>query len=291
MSQSLRRFLRQLAEAGDTGLAVSAVPSGCARLLADLHTCGAVFSRPAGRGSVVQIANRAAFSLFVESRFPLGLAHSPQDAVDRTTGVRLFADAKAARRGAFEGVFVRSVVPGTRLLSDDGVELPVADLTNAGGGAAIVLGGSRGWSFRGVVAVIENAEAFWQHEHVLPEVDLALFACGRLSERVLSWLCSDQLSGCRFIHWGDYDPVGCVEYLRLRARCGRRATLHVPLSIAELLPLHGKRELILDQVDDLDALRRSEHDQTVVDLLRLFDQHRKGLEQEALLMDLDPRPR
>jgi hypothetical protein len=105
-----------------------------------------------------------------------------------------------------------------------------------------------------------------------------------MSERVLSWLASDQMSECRFVHWGDYDPVGCLEYLRLRERCEGRARMHLPASVAELLPRHGKRDLILEQVQELDALRTGPGDESVRALLHLFDTHRKGLEQEALLM-------
>lgn len=287
MSQSKRRFLQQLLDAGDAGLPASAVPAGCAGLLEELRTCGAAMTRPAGRGSVVNVDNASAFERFVQSRFPLGLRPPEDEVADRAAGVRLHGDAKAAKRGAFEGVFIRSAVAGIRLVSNDGVELPVSDLTTNGGGAALVLGKGREWTFQGNIAVIENAEAFWQHEQVLPNVELAIYACGRLSERVLQWLASDGMAGCRIVHWGDYDPIGCIEYLRLQARCGGRVSMHVPDCIADLLPRHGKRELILNQISELDALRRSAHTGSVAELLGLFDQHRKGLEQEALLMNLD----
>lgn len=290
MSLSQRRFLRQLGVAGGAGLPASEVPAGCSSLLRELHTCGAAANRSSGRGVVVYVSNVAAFDLFVQTKYPLGVDASLDDVEDRASGVRLFADAKAAQRGRMEGLFVRSTSPGVRLVSERGAELPVAELTAIAGGAAILLGGDRHWSFRGVVAVIENAEAFWQHERELPDVGLAVFACGRLSERTLSWLASDQMSGCRFIHWGDYDPVGCIEFLRLEGRCPRRTELHVPPTVTNLLPIYGKQELILNQVRELDVLRRC-HDESVSGLVRLFDKHRKGLEQEALLMNPNSRDR
>ena len=85
------------------------------------------------------------------------------------------------------------------------------------------------------IAVVENAEAFWRHECVLPEVDLAVYSSGRLSERVIEWLASEGMSGCPVVHWGDYDPVGCLEYLRLRAKCGDRTRMHLPGAVAEML--------------------------------------------------------
>ncbi len=234
---------------------------------------------------MVCIINVDAFELFVGCQFPLGLDAAGEDAIDRVASVRLFGDAKVARRGRWEGVFIRSTKPGTELVSNEGQRLPVAELTALGGGAAIALGGARRWSCQGVVAVIENAEAFWQHDRLLADVDLAIFSYGRLSERVLSWLASGDMEHCQVLHWGDYDPVGCLEYLRLRERCGHRVRMHLPTCVSALLPLYGKTDLIRDQVGALATLRRLHADETVATLLRLFDEHRKGMEQEALLIE------
>lgn len=284
MSQSQRNFLRQLRSAGVRGIPASGIPSGCSPSLASLLTCGAVERRQVGRGVVFRVANSEAFEAFVQEQFPIGLDAVLEDATDRTSGVRLFGDAKKARRGTWEGVFVRSAKPGTTLVSSLGKSLAIDQLTMVGGGAAIVLGGTRQWSFRGTIAVVENAEAFWQHERVLPEVDLAVYASGRISERVLGWLASDDMAACRVVHWGDYDPVGCLEYLRLVSRIGNRVRMHLPDSVSQLLPVHGKHALIADQVKELDALRRLHHDDTIASLVRLFDKYRRGLEQEALLI-------
>ncbi|MCL4198945.1 MAG: hypothetical protein KJZ69_15765 [Phycisphaerales bacterium] len=283
MSQSQRRFLKQLLIAGVDGLPASAVPRGCLGILTDLQVCGVTGHRPSGRGSVIYLSDPAAFERFVTSKFPLGLDTDPRDVEDRASGVQLFGDAKAAKRGRYEGVFIRSTAPRATLVSDNGV-LPVSELTALAGGAALCLSDTHDWSFHGTVAVIENAEAFWQHERVLSDVDLAVFACGRLSERVLAWLASEGMSMCRLVQWGDYDPVGCLEYLRLRARCGDRTRMHLPPSVAELLPRYGKRQLIVEQVAELHALRMNTGDEAISALLRLFDRHGKGLEQEALLM-------
>ncbi len=285
MSQSQRKFLRHLRDTAHRGVPASDIPSGCVGLLTELETCGAVGRRAAGRGDVVCIINRDAFELFIGRHFPLGLDALTAQAIDRVTGVQLLADAKAARRGRWEGVFVRSTKPGVELISNEGDRLPVADVTALSGGAAIALGGPRRWGFQGVVAIIENAEAFWQHERALPDIDLAVFACGRLSERVLAWLAAEELAGCDFVHWGDYDPVGCLEYLRLRERFGRRVRMHLPDRVPALLPKHGKADLITDQVAALVTLRRLNHDETVAGLVQLFDEHRKGLEQEALFIE------
>jgi len=200
------------------------------------------------------------------------------------SGVRLFGDAKTAQRGRCEGVFVRSHKPEASLVSTDGVALRAGEMTASFGVAALTLGIGRRWLFSGTVAVVENAEPFWQYERELPEVDLAIFASGRLSERALAWLASDDMGTCSLVHWGDYDPVGCMEFIRLRERCGTRVTMHLPNRVEELLPRFGKPGLLSDQLDTLAALRSLDVPFEVISLLAMFDRFRRGLEQEALLI-------
>lgn len=131
--------------------------------------------------------------------------------------------------------------------------------------------------------IVENAEPFWQFEKELSRADLAVYAAGRVSERTLNWLESEEMAGCRLVHWGDYVPVACMEYVRLSDRCPGRATMPVPARVAELLPVYGKPSLIADQIDTLAALRHCAAPPQAR-ILTLFDQHRRGLEQEALLI-------
>ncbi len=284
MSQVQRRFLRALRDGLDRGVPASAVPAACEGIVAALETCGAIERRPAGRGELLRVRSVEAFGLFVSERFPLGLEDPGDTPSDRVSGVRLFGDAKAALRGRCEGVFVRSTKSGTRLESEAGQLLPVAEWTSIGGVAALTLEESRHWRFSGTVAIVENAEPFWQFERELPEADLAVYAAGRLSERVVGWLASEGMRGCRLVHWGDYDPVGCMEFIRLRERCGDRVTTHLPRRVEDLLPKFGKAALLTDQIDILTALRRLAAPPEVAALLDMFDRHRRGLEQEALLM-------
>lgn len=284
MSQIQRRFLRALRDAQDRGIPVSGVPATCIPTLTALETCGALKRRSSGRGEVVLVSNIAPFDLYVKRRFPLGIEETGNLPEDRVSGVRMFGDAKTAPRGRCEGVFVRSHKPEASLVSADGVHLRAGELTASAGVAALTLDAERRWTFRGTVAVVENAEPFWQHERELPEVDLAIFASGRLSERALSWLASDDMATCRLVHWGDYDPVGCMEFIRLRDRCGPRVTMHLPNRVEDLLPRFGKAVLLSDQLDTLATLRSLDVPREVTCLLAMFDRFRRGMEQEALLI-------
>lgn len=284
MSQVQRRFLRSVRDARERGVPTSAVPAACQAIVVALETCGAVERRRAGRGEVLLVRSVGAFALFVSDRFPLGLEDPRETPTDRVSGVRLQGDAKAAPRGRSEGVFLRSTRPGARLESESGHWLPVAEWTSIAGVAALTLEAPRRWRFSGTVVIVENAEPFWQFERELPQVDLAIYSAGRLSERVLGWLAGDEMAGCQLVHWGDYDPVGCMEYVRLANRCPGRTRMHLPHRVLELLPVYGKPALIVDQIDTLTQLRQIAAPPEVARLLALFDQHRRGLEQEALLL-------
>lgn len=285
MGEVQRAFLRRLRDAGPDGLAASSVPTRCELLVEQLKICGAVETRLGkGRGFRLHLRDLAAFASFVESQYPVGLDVMDEDLVDRASGVALLGDAKAVRRGSHQGVFVRSPKRHVTIARvNTGMQLAVGELTIIAGGTALVLAAGITWRFSGVVAVIENAEAFWRSEQVLPDVDLAVFAQGRMSERVLAWLASPAMADSQFIHWGDYDPVGAAEYLRLITACPGRVQMHLPDNLDELLRKFGKPALVAGQTDVLDGLRDCADDLTVKKLVTLFDHYGRGLEQEILL--------
>lgn len=285
MSETERRLLRDLRNAGTAGIVASRVGPSRKTTVEALETCGAIRWSSAGRGSRLCISDADAFDRFAQSRFPLGLDYSLNGLDDRASAVAIAGNAKAVRAAGCEGLFVRSTKPNIKVVSRDGrVVVPVSDLTASAGGAALLLDDTHGWMFAGSVAVVENAETFWRHDRVMPDIDLAVFSIGTMSSRrVLAWLAS--LEDCLIVHWGDYDPVGVTEYLRLVEACGSDVRHFMPPIVEQLLPAHGKASLISDQVKFLDRLRQLPGDETVARMLALFDQHRRGLEQEILLCD------
>ena len=90
------------------------------------------------------------------------------------------------------------------------------------------------------------------------------------------------MSGCHIIHWGDYDPRGVVEYLRLYDRCPHRVDSFVPSNIDQLMK-YGKRKLWESQTRSLETIRHRTDIHHAAQMLELFDRHRVGLEQEVLL--------
>ena len=215
---------------------------------------GAVRQRFANRACRVEVCCPKTFERFLEARFPLGIDAELNEVFDRAGAVIAFGDAKAIGRGAEEGIFIRTNKPNVKICSTDGVEIPVGTLSSDAGGAALSLTKDREWTFAGTVAVIENAEPFWQHEKALPDVDLAVYAGGNMSSRLVDWLASEAMAGSQIVHWGDYDPRGVAEYLRLFDRCAERVDSFVPNNIDQLM-MHDKRSLWENQSRSLEALR------------------------------------
>jgi Uncharacterized protein conserved in bacteria C-term(DUF2220) len=287
MNETQRRFLRCLRDAQPGGMRRSSVPKTCLTLVESLQTCGAVEFRPAssGRGLALLIIDQMAFRSFVGARIPGGLDVDVDSILDRATAVQQLADAKAIRRAAGQGIFVRATKPGVLVHSVDGESpINVTQLTSQSGCAGFLLPIFRGWTFVGDIAVVENADAFWKHEVALPEVDLAILANGLMSTRLISWLSSPQMARCRITHWGDYDPIGVCEYLRIARQCPGRVCTYAPPEVDRLLARCGKRRLVTRQPTFLKRLRSSVADPHVRRMTDLFDKHRRGLEQEALLL-------
>jgi hypothetical protein len=159
--------------------------------------------------------------------------------------------------------------------------LPVAYWTELAGVASLRLD-DRQWGYDGVLAVVENLEVFWNFEKLETDAELALYAQGRLSGRILEWLASPAMSEARLLHCGDYDPVGMDEYLRLKAACPNRSNLFLPPDLEDLFTRYGKRELLGSNAAVLARLRKVE-DKEVRRVVQLMDRYGVGLEQEVLL--------
>jgi hypothetical protein len=152
--------------------------------------CGAAEIFATRRGARVRLNSMHAFELFVTSRHPAGLDLDLSSLASRADAAAIVGNAKAVRQGACEGVFLRSSFNDVtiRNVREGGMPLRVGQLTEVAGGAAILLTSYTQWSFAGSVVVVENAETFWQHQVVFPEVRLAVYAPGRMSRRLLAWL-------------------------------------------------------------------------------------------------------
>ncbi|MFO8071746.1 MAG: DUF2220 family protein [Polyangia bacterium] len=235
---------------------------------------------------VLEVRDIAAVSAFYEKLFPHGnVAPSSEDGTSpapRGEAVALFRDAKRARSAAAEPVLLRAAGEARAVRGEASIDL--CELTRAAGAACLLVDDRPGWCLQGTVAVIENLEVFLSFEKLRTRASTALYSAGRLSRRVRSWLASDEMRSCDYLHCGDYDPVGLDEYLRLRDELGSRVELHLPPCIEALFRRYGKRELLRDSPAILARLRRVDLP-SIRRVVSLMDETGCGLEQEALLLD------
>ena len=286
MNRTALKFLKSLRDAPPEGIPWSALPISCKNLLSRLQTCGAVQIVPGVQGKRLRVANAEAFSKIIRTASPHGLDSLNTTPLSRADAVDQFGDAKAIGAGNVQGIFIRSIKPNI-LMRRSGTSEPldVTALTRIAGGAALMLSDGTDWTFSGTIATIENEEAFWNHDLILPDIDLAVYVRGKMSNRLLRWLASAPMASCRITHWGDYDPVGVLEFVRLRRACSGRVVLHIPHELENLIARYGKKSLVRGdkQVQALCSLRDLEDDDIVGQFAHLFDKLGKGVEQEVLL--------
>ncbi len=248
--------------------------------LQSLFDAGVLEMERSGAGKKVVVKNQEALGAFVMKNYPSGLEGRQEMLTPRSRSVAELRDSKRARETGSLIVLVRGF--GNCALRAGEEVLPVVHWTELAGVAALRLD-DRQWQFAGVLATVENLEVFLNFEKLGTEAQLALYTQGRLSGRVLDWLSSPAMARTRIMHYGDYDPVGLDEYLRIKAARPERTELYLPSNLEELLSLYGKRELLHSSAAVLARLRKTE-DQEVRRVVTLMDQYGVGLEQEALFL-------
>jgi hypothetical protein len=196
---------------------------------------------------VLRIASDQAFERFVAARLPLGLNIDMAAVSDHAAAVIMLADAKAIRRAVGQGVLIRTARSDVTIESTDGrASISVSEMSCVDRAIAIRLSADEAWTFSGTVAVVEGAYAFWRYEWAIPHADLAVLGSGNMSAALLNWLASSAMANCRIIHWGDYDPVGVCQYLRLAELCPGRVESYAPPEVDALIR-NGKRVLVTKQ--------------------------------------------
>jgi len=279
-SPALARVLVPLLEAGSLPLSkVSGRVQEELKGLVDAEVL-AVERRGAGRRYVV--LQEVALQSWAARLFPEGLDAALTRAQSRREAVRQRRDAKAARAADTEAVLLRGM-PGAVLRRGD-EELEIGDWTLRAGFGAMELGAGEAWCFQGLVVVVENLEPFRWVETVVPallaEGGLAVYAGGRMSGRLLRWVAKLATEGCRVLHWGDYDPVGMDEFLRLKSVCGGRAELVMLEDLEGLFRGYAKAELLAGNAAILARLRGCGDDEVEM-VVGLMDRFGGGVEQEA----------
>ena len=276
-----------LAEKLETLLLQGALPAsrlgrGDRTRLQALFDAGVLQQVRSGAGLRVVVQQPATLRAFAEKTYPSGLRCEGDALPARARAVAQLRDSKKGKGRCPATVLLRGF-GGCRLAADS-TTLAVADWTAQAGVAAVALDRIVHWGFSGTLAIVENLELFWNIEQISPEVELALYAQGRLTQRLLKWLASPSMQSARVMHFGDFDPVGLDEYLRLKQACPERSALYRPDNLEDLFRKYSKPRLLTDNTAIMNRLRKVD-DPEVSSIVKLIDRFGGGLEQEALLIE------
>lgn len=278
MPDAFARLIRRLQAEGQ--VARSQFSGRSLKDFRSLFDAGVLTQERSGAGLVVTLRKPEALQGFYLSRYPS--AGKAVGGPPRASAVGMLRNAKRTRRTDMEPVLLRAMKPINCRRNDVQTDLQAA--TNQTGAACLILESGRFWTLTASIAVVENLECFLHFEKMRVVADLALYAAGRLPDLALTWLRSPEMSQCRFIHCGDYDPVGLDEFLRLKTAVGERASLYLPANLKDLIAKYGHRKLLRDSEAVLKRLRRTS-DPAVRQVLNILDETGCGLEQEVLLID------
>ncbi len=281
MPDSFARLLHRLAREGHAPRSQFSVRS--LKTLQSLFDSGILCQTRRGGGFVVEVRDTETLMAFYRKRYPSG--DQEIEAPPRARAVGMLRNAKRVGRTNMEPAIVRAVVPA--VCTREGVQCDLQQATSQMGAACLLLEEGRFWTLSGDVAIVENLECFLHFEKMRVHADVILYASGRLSTLALKWLASPELSQCRFIHCGDYDPVGLHEFVRIKAVVGPRVSIYVPDSLQTMIAKYGRPELLRDSEAILRGLRNVT-DPDVMKIVRMLDETGCGLEQESLLLEILP---
>lgn len=281
MADGLIRTLARLLEEGHVPW--SSVSSRQRDRLQPLRDAGVLTVEREGGGRRLVVQNREMVRRFAEQKYPEGLdAAREADEAERLPASDAALHFRDAKRGSAGGeVILFRGKPGTEI-TRNGTSVPIGELTQSAGVGAALLDSDTTLTVDPPLAVVENQEAFLRFEELGTSAELACFAGGRLSGRVLEWLGSLEEASGQIIHCPDYDPAGLSEFQRLRDACGDAVHLFWPDGLESMIETYGKADLYRDNTELLDGLSESSHSE-VQKLLALLKRHGQGLEQEILL--------
>jgi hypothetical protein len=277
---SLQAQLAALLESG--ALQSSTCGASTLRALRPLLDAGVIAEERMGAGRRLAVRDSGALAEFIQRLFP-NIQPAP-GTLRRVAALGRFRDSKALAGDTPDIVLLRAW--SDSVLWQGGKAVPAATATRQHGLFSFVLEAQARYELRAACALVENPAVLLGFESLraTAPVEAALYGGGRVSRRVLDWLCRQATGDFRLIHFPDYDPVGLSEFVRLQKRLGERVKLHIPSELGSLFERFGNRKL-LDRLSNQALLPklRSSPSPAVGAVLELIEKHNAGLEQECLL--------
>jgi hypothetical protein len=241
-----------------------------------------VLSRKAkGKGGVLQVMSMDHLLKYIDSRYPSGIDQIKESDGSRAASVMQYRNSKKDSRRKSIPVLLRGFCD-VYLTSDHRI-LRVSELTESFGSATFILcKETMDIGYSGDIATVENLEFFTNFHKICSDRILVIYTGGRVSGLLLEWLSSPAMAGAGITHYGDYDPVGLCEYLRIKDKCPGRTRLFIPENLEELVARYGNSELLEKSSALIPGLRGS-GDVSVARVINALDATNRALEQEILL--------
>lgn len=221
---------------------------------------------------------------YIKKIFPRGLEKAIQGPSCRAEGVAFYRNAKTKNVSDREALLIKVFSDRHDLILFNDLALPILPWCQVAGIAAIELKDTDSLTVKGKLALVENIDVFWDFDKTGVEVDAVIYTGGRFSKRLLHSLVPDK--ALSIIHFGDYDPVGVEEYLRVK-KVFPSTIFHVPDNLESLFEFSCLK--ILEKKNNQRILARLRHveDSTVQYIVSLMDKENGGLEHEILIYDFD----
>lgn len=247
-----------------------------------LLDAGVIEEIKSGAGRAIRVVKIDALESFAKKCYPAGLSgEESREPSRRGQSVEQFRDSKAKAGLDFEFLRYRLIARPFQVgnITQEGDHLP-------DGFGCTVLHDDRTahpWPvFSGHVATVENPTVLLRFPWKQYGIDLAVLTSGRASTRMINWLASDAMGGSTVTHFGDYDPVGLSEFIRLERQLGKRATLFIPGDIEDLFRKYGNPALLTKSATLLQNLSTSQN-RDIHRILALTREH-GGLEHESIIL-------
>lgn len=279
MNSQVATKLRLLQQ--DGFLPASVVGPALLRELRPLVDAGVLRRVRSGAGWRWALRDAAALDALLGQRLPS--IEGPL--MGRVAGVARFRDSKSVANDTPPVVLARAFADN--LVDPGGRACDAVESTRRHGVFAFVLGEASGYRVSGTVALVENPAVFLRCEELGLGAGLVICGNGRVHGRLLGWLAAHEGPGPRVLHLPDYDPVGLMEFRRLREALGERAALHLPGDLARRFSRYSNPRLLEGlQSRAMLARLRGSHEPGIREVVELIDRHNGGLEQESLLVPL-----
>lgn len=279
--RTFARNLRKLEK--NENIAYSSLSVKQRQKLSPLIESGVIALEYVGSGKKYVLRNKEALQRYIKTIFPGGVERAIEGTNNRIDATAVYRNSKqGSEKPDSSVILIRAFSSSPDLIILNGQELPAYSWCELAGCAAITLIDGDRLEINGNLGTVENKAVVRLFEHVETkdtDIDVVIYTEGRFSQRVIDCICVNERY--KMVHFGDYDPVGVDEYLRLK-NTHERVEMFIPDDLESLFK-YGRKELLNDSYAIYEDLRTTK-DQQAQQVVALMSKYNRGLEHEALLI-------